>query len=123
MRLLDGLVHLLQAGEEDLLFLRGELGGQALLGVDHHLMALGMEAVMASGTAKVVNLTSNVAALISLATTGNVLIALGLPAAVCGIAGNWLGAGLTMKKGAGFIRYMLLVVLALLLAKMVLDVL
>ena len=86
-------------------------------------MTLGMEAVMASGTAKVVNLTSNVAALISLATTGNVLIALGLPAAVCGIAGNWLGAGLTMKKGAGFIRYMLLVVLALLLAKMVLDVL
>ena len=86
-------------------------------------MALGMEAVMASGTAKVVNLTSNVAALISLATTGNVLIALGLPAAVCGIAGNWLGAGLTMKKGAGFIRYMLLAVLALLLAKMVLDVL
>ena len=86
-------------------------------------MALGMEAVMASGTAKVVNLTSNIAALISLAATGNVLIALGLPAALCGIAGNWLGAGLTMKKGAGFIRYMLLVVLVLLLAKMVVDVL
>lgn len=86
-------------------------------------MVLGMEAVMASGTAKVVNLTSNVAALISLMTTGKVLIALGLPAALCGIAGNWLGAGLAMKKGAGFIRYMLLVVLCLLLAKMVVDVL
>ncbi len=86
-------------------------------------MALGMEAVLASGTAKVVNLTSNVAALISLLSTGNVLIALGLPAALCGIAGNWLGAGLTMKKGAGFIRWMMLAVLALLLAKMVLDVL
>ena len=86
-------------------------------------MALGMEAVMASGTAKVVNLTSNVAALISLMTTGNVLIALGLPAALCGIAGNWLGAGLAMKKGAGFIRFMLLAVLCLLLAKMVMDVL
>lgn len=86
-------------------------------------MALGMEAVLASGTAKIVNLTSNVAALLSLLMTGNVLIALGLPAAACGIAGNWLGAGLTMKKGAGFIRGMLLVVLALLLAKMVLDVL
>ncbi len=86
-------------------------------------MALGMEAVLASGTAKVVNLTSNVAALISLMSTGNVLIALGLPAAICGVAGNWLGAGLTIKKGAGFIRWMLLTVLALLLAKMVLDVL
>lgn len=86
-------------------------------------MALGMEAVLASGTAKIVNLTSNVAALISLLSTGNVLIALGLPAALCGIAGNWLGAGLTMKKGAGFIRWMLLAVLLLLLAKMVWDVL
>ena len=88
-------------------------------------MALGMEAVMASGTAKIVNLTSNVAALFSYLTVQpeNVVFALALPAALCGIAGNWLGAGLTMKKGAGFIRYMLLVVLALLLAKMVLDVL
>ncbi len=86
-------------------------------------MALGMEAVMASGTAKVVNLTSNLAALISLFPTGNVLIALGLPAALCGIAGNWVGAGLTIKKGVGFIRRMLLIVLCLLLAKMLLDVL
>ena len=88
-------------------------------------MVLGMEAVMASGTAKVVNLTSNVAALCSYLTNQpeNVLFALALPAALCGMAGNWLGASLTVKKGVGFIRYMLLVVLALLLAKMVLDVL
>jgi len=88
-------------------------------------MTLGMEAVMASGTAKIVNLTSNVAALFSYLTNqpDTVLFALALPAAVCGIAGNWLGASLTVKKGVGFIRYMLLVVLVLLLAKMVLDVL
>ena len=88
-------------------------------------MLLGMEAVMASGTAKIVNLTSNVAALCSYLTNQpeNVLFALALPAALCGMAGNWLGASLTVKKGVGFIRYMLLVVLALLLAKMVLDVL
>ena len=58
-----------------------------------------------------------------LTIAGAVLIALGLPAALCGIAGNWLGAGLAMKKGAGFIRFMLLAVLCLLLAKMVMDVL
>ncbi len=88
-------------------------------------MMLGMEAVMASGTAKVVNLTSNVAALCSYLTNEpqNVLFALALPAALCGIAGNWIGASLTVKKGVGFIRWMLLVVLALLLAKMVVDVL
>ena len=88
-------------------------------------MLLGMEAVMASGTAKVVNLTSNVAARCSYLTNQpeNVLFALALPAALCGMAGNWLGASLTVKKGVGFIRYMLLIVLVLLLAKMVLDVL
>ena len=86
-------------------------------------MLMGMEGVMASGTAKIVNLTSNVSALLALLTSGNVLFALGLPAALCGIAGNWLGAGLTMKKGTRFIRAILLVVLALLLAKMVYDVL
>ena len=86
---------------------------------------LGMEAVMASGTAKIVNLTSNVAALFSYLTNQpeNVLFALALPAALCGIAGNWIGASLTVKKGVGFIRWMLLIVLALLLAKMVVDVL
>ncbi len=86
-------------------------------------MLLGMEGVMASGTAKIVNLTSNVAALLSLLTSGNVLFALGLPAALCGMAGNWLGAGLTIRRGTGLIRGVLLAVLALLLAKMVLDVL
>lgn len=86
-------------------------------------MLLGMEAVMASGTAKIVNLTSNMAALASLALSGNVLLGLGLPAAVCGMAGNWLGASLTIRRGTGFIRGVLLVVLALLLIRMVYDLL
>lgn len=86
-------------------------------------MLLGMEGVLASGTAKIVNLTSNIAALSSLAMSGDVLIALGLPAALCGMAGNWLGASLTIRRGMGFIRGVLLIVLALLLAKMVYDVL
>ena len=46
-----------------------------------------------------------------------------MPAALCGMIGNYIGASLTVKKGVGFIRWMLLVVLVLLLAKMVLDVL
>ncbi len=86
-------------------------------------MALGIEPVMASGTAKVVNLASNLTAQFTLILSGEVIFALGLPAAACGIIGNWLGAGLTMKKGAGFIHWMMLGVLALLLAKMVLDML
>ena len=82
---------------------------------------MGMDAVMASGTAKLVNLTSNAASLLSLLMAGKVMLLLGLPAAACGIAGNLLGANMTIKKGSGFIRTMLMIVLALLLAKMVWD--
>ena len=84
-------------------------------------MLLGMDAVAASGSAKVVNLASNVASLTTLLISGSVLFGLGLPAAVFGMTGNLLGAGMTVKKGGGFIRVMLLLVLALLLAKMVYD--
>lgn len=85
-------------------------------------MLLGMEAVSASGTAKLVNLASNVASLTTLLFAGKVLIGLGIPVAAFAIAGNYLGAGMTIRKGTGFIRGMLMVVLVLLLAKMVLDV-
>ena len=85
-------------------------------------MVLGMEAVHASGSAKVVNLASNIASLTNLLLAGQVLVALGIPAAACAICGNLLGAGMTIRKGTGFIRGMLMVVLALLLAKMLLDV-
>ncbi len=86
-------------------------------------MLLGMEDVTASGTAKIVNLTSNVAALTSMLLAGRVLVLLGLVAGCFGMLGNYIGAGMTLKKGAGFVRGMMLVVLALLLAKMVVDVL
>ncbi len=85
-------------------------------------MVLGLEAVRASGTAKLVNLASNVAALISMVLAGKVLFGLGIPAAACAVAGNLLGASMTLKRGVGFIRWMMLAVLALLLAKMVADV-
>lgn len=85
-------------------------------------LILGMEPVQASGSAKIVNLASNVAALSSLAFSGWVLWGLGLPAAAFAIAGNMLGAGMTIRRGTGFIRKMLLCVLGLLLAKMLWDV-
>jgi len=88
-----------------------------------YVMLLGEEALTASGTAKLVNLGSNLGALVTLVTTGHVLYALALPAAAFGIAGNLLGANLAIKKGAPFVRALLLVVLGLLLAKLLLDLL
>lgn len=88
-----------------------------------YVMLLGQEALVASGTAKLVNLASNLGALFLMMRTGHVLYALALPAAAFGIAGNLLGASLAIKKGAPFVRSLLLVVLGLLLMKLLADLL
>lgn len=86
-----------------------------------YVLLLGENALMASGTAKLVNLASNLGSLAVLVGTGHVLYALALPAAAFGMAGNLLGARLAIKKGAPFIRVLLLAVLVLLLIKLVYD--
>ena len=77
-----------------------------------------MDAVTASGSAKGVNLASNVASVTTQIFAGNVLFALGLPAALFGLAGNMTGAQLALRGGEKIVRRMLLVVLALLLVNM-----
>lgn len=82
-------------------------------------MFCGLDLVKANGSAKLVNLSSNVAALASFFTGSNVLIALAVPAAVCNMAGAYLGSHLAVKKGAKIIRPMFFTVLALLLATVI----
>lgn len=86
-------------------------------------MVFGMNAVDASGSAKVVNLASNVASLITYALSGKVIVSLGLTAAFFGVAGNLIGSSLTIRKGTGFIKTILIVVLSLLMIKMIADIL
>lgn len=76
----------------------------------------GMEPIMASGSAKVVNLASGVSSLFSFMIGGYVDWLLGLAAAAFSIAGNLLGAGLAMRGGEKVIRAVLAIVLALILA-------
>lgn len=75
----------------------------------------------ASGNAKVLNLASNVSSAIAFAVAGSVLYKVALPAALCGIAGNYIGSGLAIKKGGRFIRPMMTVVIVLLLGKVAFD--
>ncbi len=74
-----------------------------------------------SGTAKVVNFSSNIAALIAFASRGNVLYALAIPAALCGIAGHYIGSGLAIKKGGKVIKPMLYGVVVLIVIKIIYD--
>lgn len=84
---------------------------------------LGLSLVRASGNAKVVNLSSNVGALVTFLLSGRVFIVLGLIAAVFNVAGNWIGSGLAIKRGAKVIRPVFVVSISLLLAKILWDML
>ena len=79
--------------------------------------------VTASGNAKVLNLASNYASMATYFFHGKIIFAIGIPAALCGIAGNWLGSSLAIKKGNRFIKTIMIVVLVLLIVKTLLDVL
>ena len=68
-----------------------------------------------------VNLTSNVTALAVYLAHGQVLFGVGIPAAVCGILGSFLGSTLAVRRGAKFIRPVLIGAVALLFAKLLWD--
>lgn len=82
---------------------------------------LGFNLITASGNAKIVNLSSNFAALIAYALNGKVLFTVGIPAAACAIAGNYLGAYFAIKGGSKIIKPIILVVVAMLFFKVIID--
>lgn len=82
---------------------------------------IGFSLITASGNAKVVNLSSNIAALITFIIGGKVSFIVGIPAALFGILGNWIGSGLAIKNGAKVIKPVFIGVLALLFIKIVVD--
>lgn len=73
----------------------------------------------ASGNTKLANSASLLASLVTFALAGKVIWCVGIPAAVCGIAGNYVGSSLALKGGAKVIRPMFFVVLVLLLARLI----
>lgn len=75
----------------------------------------------ANANTKVVNLASNIAALLTFATAGQVYYPVALPAALCGIAGNLTGSRMVIKRGNKLIRQIFFLVLTLLLAKILFD--
>jgi len=86
------------------------------------LVALfGMGLVSATAHTKLLNLASNVAALITLVIGGQVLWAIGLAMAVASVAGGQVGARLAMRVGGKMIRPVLVVMALLLIAKLLSD--
>lgn len=83
--------------------------------------SIGFDLSTASGNTKVVNLASNIAALVAFIPAGAVVYAIGIPAAISGILGNWIGAGLAVRNGAKVIRPVFIGVLVLLFGKLLWD--
>ncbi|ACD52799.1 sulfite exporter TauE/SafE family protein [Clostridium botulinum] len=82
---------------------------------------LGFNLITASGNAKIVNLASNFSALIAYILGGKVMFSIGVPAAVCAIAGNYLGAHLAIKNGDKIIKPIIFVAIGLLFIKVIFD--
>lgn len=72
---------------------------------------------VSNAQAKVINLTSNITSLVIFILNGQVFFTLGIAAALCNMAGGYIGAGLAMRKGANIVKPIILFVLFLLLLK------
>lgn len=71
----------------------------------------------ANGTAKVLNLTTNLTGLALFWLHGQVLLPLGLAAGACGLVGNWLGTAFFLDKGAKGVKPIMLGVLGIFFLK------
>jgi len=75
-----------------------------------YVALLGYNLRRATAHAKLLNLTSNLAALLVFAVGGHVVWALGLPMACGQLLGGWLGAHLVLRHGARLVRLVLVAV-------------
>ena len=78
---------------------------------------LGYDFLHASAGAKLLNLSSNLSALILFAIKGHVWWHLALPLALANIVGSLLGTRMALRHGTGFVRTMFIVVVVALILK------
>ena len=81
------------------------------------------DVLTAGGNAKVLNLASNAAALVTFLIHGLVLFKVAIPCAVATFVGTQIGSKMALKGGANFIRPMMMFVVVLMLIKLAYDTL
>lgn len=74
---------------------------------------------VASANSKVVIMASNYMALVGYMLTGNIIYQIAIPATICNILGNYVGAGLAIKNGEKLIRPLMVVVVVGVMIKVV----
>lgn len=76
----------------------------------------------ANGTAKAINLTTNVSSLVVYLMNGKVMIMLGLVAGIFGIIGNYIGVNLFMEKGAKIVKPLMITVMAIFFIRIISEI-
>jgi uncharacterized protein len=79
--------------------------------------------LQASASAKFVNIATNLAALLFFIPSGNVLYKIAIPAAIFNMLGSYTGTWVALKRGAGFVRFLFLCLLVMLILKLGYDML
>ena len=79
---------------------------------------LGLAFLEASATAKIVNLATNIGALVVFALDGSVLWTLGLVMGAANLAGGYLGARTAVSAGSRFVRLVFLAVVSVLIVRL-----
>jgi len=82
---------------------------------------LGYDFLHATVCAKLLNLSTNFAALCLFGITGHIAWVLVLPMALANIAGALLGSYMALRYGSGFVRWIFIVVVSLLILKTAAD--
>jgi uncharacterized membrane protein YfcA len=85
--------------------------------------ALGLGLTEASADSKVMNMASNIGALITFIFGGVVLWKLAIPGILCTMTGNYVGSSLAIKNGSKFVRPVMAAMIVLLFVKTIYDLL
>ena len=82
---------------------------------------LGYDFLHASASAKLLNVATNIAAIVLFAMKGHIWWQIGLMMAAANVAGSLIGSHLALKHGAGFVRWAFVVVVSALIIKTALS--
>jgi uncharacterized protein len=83
---------------------------------------LGYSFLQASAKARIVNVGTNLGALLVFVPQGAPMWRLGLAMGACNVAGGWLGAHTAIRRGSRFVRIVFLAVVTALILKLAYDV-
>lgn len=84
-------------------------------------LLFGDSLMRASGNAKVINLATNIAALITFAIRRTIIWRLALPMAAANALGAYVGAHLAVRRGDAFVRKVVLLVVFAVVVKLAID--